>query len=82
MKFKWNDVEHNAFTAMKKIVGLDVLLLYHNFSEIFMIHTGAGKMQLGGVISQCWKPIYCYSRKLTPTEINYMTTERELLSIV
>ena len=28
------------------------------------------------------KPIAFYSQKLTPAQINYMTTKRELLSIV
>ena len=50
---------------MKKIVGRDFLLSYHNFSENFMIHTDASKTQLGGVISQNGKPIAFYSRKLT-----------------
>ena len=26
VKFKWTDVEHNDFMAMKKIVGCDVLI--------------------------------------------------------
>ena len=41
VKFKWADVENNAFIEIKKIVGRDVLLSYHNFSEKFIIHTDA-----------------------------------------
>ena len=51
IKFKWTDVENDDFIAMKKIVGRDVLLSYTNFSERFIIHTGASKTQLWGVLS-------------------------------
>ena len=34
------------------------------------------------VISQKDEPIVFYSRKLNPLQVNYTTTERELLSIV
>ena len=42
----------------------------------------ASKLQLGSLISQKDKPIAFYSRKLNPAQVNYATTERELLSIV
>ena len=82
VKFKWTDIENNALTAMKKIVVREVLLYYPNFSKKFIIHTDASKTYLGVVISQNRKPIDFYSRKLTSVQINYTTTERELLSIV
>ena len=67
---------------MKKIVGRDVILSYPNFSEKFKMHTVASNTQLGGIVGQNGKPISLYSRKLTLAQINYMTTEKELLSIV
>ena len=67
---------------MKKIVGLDVLPSYPNFSEKFIIHTNASKTQLGGVIIQNSKPIASYSKTYTPVQIKYTTTERKLLSIL
>ena len=36
--------------VVNKIIGRDVLLSYHNFSEWFMIHTDARKEQLRGAI--------------------------------
>ena len=57
VKFKWTDIENNAFTDMNKIVGRDVLIYYPNLSELFTIHTDSRKMQIGGVISQNGKTI-------------------------
>ena len=42
----------------------------------------ASKNQLGAVISQKGKPIAFYSRKTNSAQLNYTTTERELLAIV
>ena len=67
---------------MKNIVERDVLISYPNFRENFIIHTDANKTHLGGVIIQNGKPIAFNSRKLTRAQINYTTTEKELLSIV
>ena len=59
----------------------EVLLAYPNFTKKFHIHTDASKTQLGAVISHEGKPV-AYSRKLSPAQPKYTTTERELLAIV
>ena len=82
VKFKWTDVYQNSFRKMKKIVGKDILILYPNLSEDFIIHTDARKMHSGEVIRQNSKPIAFYSHKLNSPQINYKTIKRELLSIV
>ena len=46
------------------------------------MYTDNSKTQLGGVISQNEKPITFYSRNLTPEQINCMTKEIKLLSVV
>ena len=51
-KFKWTDVEKNAFIAMKKIAGCEILLSYPIFNEKFILHTADRKTQHGGVISR------------------------------
>ena len=81
-KWKWTEVEQNAFDNIKKVVSREVLLSYPNFNKPFTIHTDASKFQLGAVISQNDNPIAFYSRKLTPAQTRYTTTERELLAIV
>ena len=58
------------------------LLSYPNFNKFFIIHTYVSKSQLGAVISQDDKYIIFYSRNLNSAQVNYTTTEHELLSIV
>ena len=71
-----------AFDQMKSLIATDTLLNYPDFIKQFEIHTDASLLQLGACISQGGKPIAFYSRKLQPAQTRYMTTERELLSIV
>jgi len=71
-----------AFQTIKKVLSKEVLLAYPNFNKEFHIHTDASHNQLGVVISQDDKSIAFYSRKLSPTQQRYNTTERELLDIV
>jgi hypothetical protein len=82
VKWKWTDKEQNAFDTMKKIMAGETILAYPNFDKPFHIHTDASAFQVGACISQDGKPIAFYSRKLTPTQMRYTTTERELLSII
>ena len=82
VNLEWTNIENDYFIEMKKILGRDFILYYLNFSERFIINTDDSKMQLGGVIIQNGKPIYFWSHKLTPDQINYTTIERELLSRV
>ena len=46
-----------------------MLLSYHNFSQEFIIHIDASKMQIGGLISKNGKPISFYSRNLNPVQL-------------
>ena len=82
VKWKWTEVEQNAFDTMKRIMARETILAYPDFNLPFEIHTDASKLQLGACISQAGKPIAFYSRKLSDTQTRYTTTERELLSIV
>jgi hypothetical protein len=80
--WKWSTEQQNAFDTMKKVMARETILAYPNFKIPFEIHTDASAYQFGACISQNGKPIAFYSRKLTPAQTQYTTTERELLSIV
>ena len=82
VKWQWTSVEQTAFTTLKRVVSREVLLAHPDFTKPFEIHTDASKYQLGAVISQDAKPLAFYSRKLNDAQLNYTTTERELLAIV
>jgi hypothetical protein len=82
VKFQWTEIEQQACEKAKIIICKEVLLSYPDFNKPFEIHTNASDLQLGAVIAQKGKPIAFYSRKLTPTQRRYTTTERELLAIV
>ncbi len=60
----------------------EVLLAYPQFNKPFIIHTVASHTQLESVISQDDKPIAFYSRKLSPMQARYTTSESEVLAIV
>jgi hypothetical protein len=82
VNWKWTEVEQNAFDTMKRLLARETILSFPDFAKPFHINTDASKIQLGAVISQEDKPIAFYSRKLSPAQTRYTTTERELLSIV
>ena len=81
-KWRWTDVHQAAFIEVKRVIARETILAYPDFDKPFDIHTDASQIQLGAVISQEKKPVAFYSRKLTPTQTRYTTTEKELLSIV
>jgi len=64
------------------MVSAETLLTYPDWTIPFTIHTDASDKQLGTVISQNNKPITFFSRRLSKAQLNYTTTEKELLSIV
>src|SRR5210317_1987253 len=81
-KFQWTERQQKSFDEIKEMVRESTQLAYPDFTKPFIIHTDASDRQLGAVISQDEKPIAFYSRKLSPAQTRYTTTERELLAIV
>jgi RNase H-like domain found in reverse transcriptase/Integrase zinc binding domain len=81
-KWDWTKECQNAFEDMKTLITKETLLIYPNFKKPFEINTNASKAQLGACISQEGRPVAFYSRKLNLAQIQFTTTERELLPIV
>jgi hypothetical protein len=82
VKFNWTDEHQKAFENIKKIIYIEVMLTFPDFSKPFHIYTDASDKQLGTVITEDEKPIAFYSRKLDSAQQRYTTGDQELLSIV
>ena len=80
--FFWTAIHQQAFDAMKALMVEDVLLCYPDHGLSFHIFTDASDYQLGSVILQQDIPVAFYSRKLSLSQQNFTTIEKELLSVV
>ena len=85
--FIWSEDCETAFNTLKKCLLSPPILIYPDHSRRFKITTDASNVGLGAVLSQeddegVDRVIAYASRKLKPAEINYSTTEQELLAIV
>lgn len=72
----------NAFEQLKQLITTHPILRYPNFDKTFKINTDASNYALGAVLMQDEHPVFYASRTLNNHEINYSTTEKELLAIV
>ena len=81
-KSMWEPIHQKAFDEMKAIVVADAINAFPDYSIPFHVYTNASDLQLGAAIIQRDKPISYYSKKLTPDQQNYTTTEKELLACV
>lgn len=84
--FLWSDAQQKAFQELKEVLMKNPLLQYPSFSEPFIVTTDASNVGIGGVLSQLKDsndlPVAYYSRTLNKAEVNYLTTEKELLAII
>lgn len=84
--FLWTSQQQESFETLKNILTNPPLLQYPDFSKEFVITTDASNYAIGAILSQGKigedLPIAYASRTLNRAEINYSTTEKELLAIV
>lgn len=86
VKWQWrDDVEGRAFEELKKALVSAPVLVMPDPSLPYEVYTDASKFALGAVLLQNQgkglQPVAYLSRKLSPTERNYPTGDREMLAI-
>jgi hypothetical protein len=85
-KFQWNeDCQHNMDTLKEKMVTAPILV-FPDWEKTFHVHVDASTITLGAILAQPGAgdldhPIAFASRKLSESEHNYNTTEREGLAM-
>lgn len=84
--FKWTSEQQNAFESLRDRIRSQPILQYPDFKKPFLVTTDASNYAIGAVLSQGIigkdLPIAYGSRALNSAEINYFTTEKELLACV
>jgi hypothetical protein len=74
---KWTDEMQKAFDKMHLLMAVDALAAYPDQNKRFYIYTDASDFQLGTCIIQEGRLVACFSQKLTKSQQNYTTVEKE-----
>ncbi|XP_070851494.1 uncharacterized protein [Drosophila suzukii] len=85
-KLAWSHEQQNALDEVKRSLTTALVLGCPDFDKTFVLQTDASDVGLGAVLSQdiegLEKVIAHASRRLTATDGNYTTTEKECLVII
>ena len=86
-KFKWSEVEQEAFEGLKSIVKSKTVLKHFSTGKTTKTVVDVSNVGLGAVLLQeqednNFYPLMYASRSLTETEARYSRTEREALGVV
>ena len=87
VKFLWNEECQQSLDTLKEKMVTTPILVFLDWNKPFHVHVDASSIALGIVLTQPGEggidhPIVYSSRKLSTTEKNYTTTEREGLAMV
>lgn len=86
VEFQWTNHCENAFQILKEKLLIAPILRGPNWSLPFHISTDAFDIAIGASLGQKENlfnyAIYFISKNLTPLELNYTVTEKEVLAVV
>ena len=80
-RFKWTAEAAEALAKLTDTLRSRLALAQIEPGQPFVLHTDASSEAIGGVLFQDNKVVGLFSRKLTATEKNYSTMDREALAI-
>lgn len=78
----WSPACEAAFHTVKRHLTEAPVLATPAFSQPFEVVCDASLVAVGAVLLQNGRPVAFESKKLTPAEVGYTTTEQELLAVV
>jgi hypothetical protein len=86
-QFHWTKECQQSFETLKQKMVTAHIMVFPYWSKEFHVHVDASSIALGVVLAQPGTgdidhPLSFAKRKLSTTEINYTTTEREGLAMV
>ncbi len=79
---KWNDEMQKVFDKIRLLMAADALAAYPDHNKRFVVYTDAPDFQLGVCIIQEGMLVAYFLKKLTKSEQNCTTMEKEMLSVV
>jgi hypothetical protein len=79
---KWTDEIQETFDKMRLLMAANALAAYPDHNKQFEVYTDASDFQLGACIIQERRPVAYFSQKLTNSQQNYTTMEKDMLSII
>jgi hypothetical protein len=84
--FPWTSDMETAFTAAKEALVAAVPLVHPLPGGVLVLATDASDTHVGAVLQQQvglhWRPLGFLSKKLSKSEVNYSTSDQELLAAV
>ena len=81
-KFVWTGAAQDAFERLKIAMTEAPVLALPSFDHVFQVECDASGLGIGGVLSQCNKPIAFFSEKLNDTRRRYITYDKEFYAII
>jgi len=78
----WSKDCQDAFEEVKNSLCNAPVLAFPTFDSPFAIITDASLLGTGGILMQNEQPLCYTSSKFSPAELNYTTTDQELLAVV
>ena len=74
--FKWTKEQQTALEKSKSAIAEAIILTYPDVFRPFILYTDASIYATGVLLTQENKTIFCFSKKLNPTQQNDIITDK------